>query len=49
MKLTKTQLRSRLGEDTLDQTLRLCIEGSPTLMDGDLDSIMRKWKQQKPR
>lgn len=49
MKLTKTRLRSRLGEDTLDQTLRLCIEGSPTLLDGDLDSIVKKWKQQKPR
>ena len=33
MKLTKTRLRSRLGEETLDQTLTLCIEGSPTLSD----------------
>ena len=49
MKLTKTRLRSRLGEDTLDQTLRLCIEGSPTLSDEELDSIVRNWKQQKPR
>ena len=49
MKLTKTRLRSRLGEDTLDQTLRLCTEGPPTLSDEDIDSVVRLWKKQKPR
>ena len=49
MKLTKTRLLNRLGEDTLDQTLRLCIEGPPTLADDDVESVMRYWKQQKPR
>ena len=49
MKLTKTQLQSTLEEDTLDQTLRLCIEGPPTLSDEDIDLVFRNWKQQKPR
>ena len=39
MKLTKTQLRSTLEEDTFDQTLRLCIEGPPTLSDEDIDLV----------
>ena len=33
MKLTKTQLRSTLEEVILDQTLKLCTEGPPTLSD----------------
>ena len=42
MKLTKTRLQSRLGEDTL---VRVCMEGQPTLSDEDIDSInMRNWK-----
>ena len=45
MKLTKPQLRSRLGEDTLDQTLRLCTEGPPTLSGEDIDSVVRLWKK----
>ena len=49
MKLTKTQLRSILEEDTLDQTLKLCTEGPPTLSDEDIDLVFRNWKQQKPR
>ena len=27
MKLVKTRLRSQLGDDTLDQAMRVCIEG----------------------
>ena len=49
MKLTKTQLQSTLEEDTLDQTLKLCTEGPPTLSDEDIDLVFRNWKQQKPR
>ena len=49
VKLTKTQLRSTLDECTLDQILRLCIEGPPTLSDEDIDLVFRNWKQQKPR
>lgn len=45
MKLTKTRIQSRLGEDTVDQTLRPCIEGPPTLSDEDIDSVMRNLKQ----
>ena len=49
MKLTKTQLQSKLEEDTINQTLKLCTEGSPTLSDEDIDLVFRNWKQQKPR
>ena len=43
MKLTETcQLRSTLEEDTLDQTLRLCIEGPLTLSDEDIDLVFLK-------
>ena len=31
MKLIKTRLRNRLGEESLDQTMRICIEGPDTL------------------
>ena len=43
MELTKTQLRSTLEEDTLDQTLTLCTEGPPTLSDEDIDLVFRNW------
>ena len=49
MKLTKTQLRSKLEEDILDQTLKLCTEGTPTLSDEDINLVFRNWKQQKSR
>ena len=49
MKLTKTQLRSTLEEDILDQTLKLCTEDPPALSDEDIDLVFRNWKQQKPR
>ena len=32
MRQVKTTLRSRLGENTLDQAMRVCIEGPPTLI-----------------
>ena len=31
MKLVKAMLRSRMGEDTLESTMRICIEGSDSL------------------
>ena len=34
----KIRLQSRLGEDSLDQTLRACTEGGPVLPDGVIDS-----------
>ena len=47
MKMFKTRLRSRLGEDTLDYALRVCIEGQDTLDDEKLECIISHWKHQK--
>ena len=47
MKLIKTQLRSRLGEETLNHTMRISIEGSDKLNSEDLDSIIQYWKEKK--
>ena len=49
MKLVKTRLRSRMGEDTLEHAMRVCIEGPDTLCDKDLESIVNHWKEQKTR
>ena len=40
MKLLKTRLRSQLGDDTLDQALRVCIEGPERLTDESLEAII---------
>ena len=48
MKLVKTRLRSQLGDDTLDQALRVCIEGPERLTDESLEAIIDHWKEQKP-
>ena len=39
IKLVKTRLRSQLGCDTLDQALRVCIEGPERLTDESLETI----------
>ena len=49
MKLIKTRLRNRLGEESLDQAMRICIEGPDTLNSDDLKDIVTHWKEQKPR
>ena len=49
MRQVKTRLRSRLGENTLDQAMRVCIEGSPRLSDDELEKIVTYWKNMKPR
>ena len=49
MKLIKTRLRNRLGEESLDQAMRICIEGPDTLSDADLVEIITHWKEQKAR
>ena len=49
IKMVKTRLRSRLGEDTLDYALRICIEGPETLDDETLECIISHWKDQKKR
>ena len=47
MKLIKTRLRNRLGEESLDQAMRVCIEGPDTLNDNDLYKIVIHWKERK--
>ena len=47
MKLIKTRLRSRLGEETLNHTMRISIEGPDKLNSEDLDSIIQYWKEKK--
>ena len=47
MKMVKTRLRSRLGENTLDYVLRICIEGQDTLDNDKLQCIISHWKHQK--
>ena len=37
MKLVKTRLRSQLGDDTLDQAMRVCIEGPERLTNERLE------------
>ena len=49
MRQVKTRLMSRLGENTLDQAMRMCIEGPPTLSDDELDTNVSHWKNMKPR
>ena len=44
MKLIKTRLRSRLGEETLNHTMRISIEGPDKL---NSDSIIQYWKEKK--
>ena len=48
MKLIKTHLRNRFGEESLDQAMRICIEGLDTLNSDDLKDIVTHWKEQKP-
>ena len=47
MKLIKTQLRSRLGEETLNHTMQISIQGPDKLNSEDLDSIIQYWKEKK--
>ena len=49
MKLIKTRLRNRLGEDSLDRTLRISIEGPQQLSEDALEAILDNWKERKPR
>ena len=47
MKLIKTRLSSRLGEDTLNHIMRISKEGPDKLNSEDLDSITQYWKEKK--
>ena len=40
MKLIKTRLRNRLGEDSLDRTLHISIEGPQQLSEDALEAIL---------
>ena len=47
IKLVKTRLRSQLGCDTLDQALRVCIEGPGRLASESLEAILNTGKKKK--
>ena len=49
MKLVKTRLRNQIGDDTLDQAMRVCIEGPERLSNESLETIIDHWKEQKTR
>ena len=49
MKLIKTRLRSRMGEDTLEHTMRTCIEGPDRLPADTLDAVIDYYKKSKKR
>ena len=49
MKLVKTRLRSRMGEDTLEHTMRICIEGPDNLPEDTLDAVIHHYKSSKKR
>ena len=49
MKLIKTRLRSRMGEDTLEHTMRICIEGPDRLTNDMLEEIVDHYKGLKNR
>ena len=49
MKLIKTRLRSRMGEDTLEHTMRICIEGPDLLSADTLDAVIDHYRSSKKR
>ena len=49
MKLIETRLRSRLGADALEYTMRICIEGPEQLSDDVLESVVDHYKSLKKR
>ena len=44
IELIKTRLRIRMGEDTLEGTKRICIEGSDYLNGNTLEDIVNHYK-----
>ena len=49
MKLIKTRLRSRMGENTLEHTMRICIEGPDQLSNDTLEAVVDHYKGAKKR
>ena len=47
MKLVKTKLRNHLEDTSLDQAVRVSIEGPETLDNENLDCIVSHWKDKK--
>ena len=45
MKLIKTRLRSRLGEETLEHAMRIRIEGPDSLTDETTEEIIENYKK----
>ena len=46
-KLVKTRLRSQLGDDTLYQAMRVCIEGPERLNNDSSEAIIDNWREPK--
>jgi len=44
MKLMKTRLHSRMGENTLEHTMRICIEGPDQLSNDTLEAVVDHYK-----
>ena len=49
MKLIKTRLRSRMGKNTLEYTMRICIEGPDTLDNDTREAVVDHYKDTKKR
>lgn len=49
MKLIKTRLRNRMGENTLEHTMRICIEGPDRLSNETLEAVIDHYKHSKQR
>ena len=49
MKVIKTRLRSRMGEQTLDHAMRICIEGPETLSAETLEMVLDDYKRARKR
>ena len=47
MRQVKTRLRNRLGQETLDYAMCICIEGPEKLNDSELEAIVQDWKDRK--
>ena len=48
MKLIKTRLRNRMGESTLEHTMRICIEGPDRLSNETLEEVIDHYKYSAP-
>ena len=49
LKLIKTRLRSRMGEETLEHTMRICIKGPECLTNETLEEIIENYKRSRKK